>query len=508
MSKEQNPLFSEFTWQSKKGILVIYFNKLRTLLKASWVVVLVLFTKISQLTTPKMFALGGIVLFIFLVLLVIAFWSYKNFKFKIADGHFILHKGILRKSNIAVPFDRIQHINFKQNVVQQLIGVYQVDIETTGSTDTEITIKALNYNQAQALKKALIGERKSTVTTTTDKEESKTFLKIPFSQLFKVAITENHLKSLLVFMALLFGFYQQARDVLDRTNYKAVLNDLVTTEQVQESFFSSFTSGLLIFLLVFLVLSVIAVLSSVIRVFLFHFDLTAFLEKHALEIQQGLLTKKKIALHKEKVQSITISTNPLKKLLGISFVTFKQAVSGSKSQRGNKAIRLVGCKEHHITQIQEFLFTPTQLIFGDTHQMHQYYKSRMYVRVFGAIALFNIISFWLFTGWLIAIANLILIPLCVVLVRLKYQKTTLQMNNEVLLFTNGMLETHYTLLPLFKVQYVRIKQSIFQKRRAVVDLVLQTASGKITIPCLEEEKAQKIYNYTLYKVATNELAWM
>lgn len=507
MSKAQNSLFSEFTRQSKKGILVIYFNKLRALFKASWVVVLVLFTKISQLSTPKLLALGGFLLLCFLVLLCIAYWSYRNFKFKISEGHFILHKGIVKKTNIAVPFDRIQHINFKQNIIQQLIGVYQVDIETTGSTNTEITIKALRYNDAQALKKMLIDERKSEVVKTI-KEEEKTFLKIPFSQLFKVAITENHVKSLLIFVALLFGFYQQARDVLERVNYKAALNDLVTTEQVQESFFSSFTNGLLLFLLTFLLLSVIAILSSIIRVFLFHFNLTAFLEKNVLEIQQGLLTKKKIALQKEKVQSITVSTNPLKKLLGISFVTFKQAVSGTKSQKGNKAIRLVGCKKYHIEQIHQFLFTSAQLVFGQTHQMHSYYKSRMYIRTLGVLVVINACLFLMFSGWLVIVTNLILLPLCMVFIQLKYQKTTMKMNNEVLLFTNGMLETHYTILPLFKVQYVRIKQSVFQKRKAVVDLVLETASGKITIPCIEEEKAKKIYNYTLYKVETNELAWM
>ena len=40
------------------------------------------------------------------------------------------------------------------------------------------------------------------------------------------------------------------------------------------------------------------------------------------------------------------------------------------------------------------------------------------------------------------------------------------------------------------------------------NLVLQTASGKIKIPCINLDEAIKIYNHTLYKVETSKEAWM
>ena len=57
---------------------------------------------------------------------------------------------MLKKKNTSISFDRIQNINFKQTLIQQLINVYEVSIETAGSKDTEIAIKALTYNKAQA----------------------------------------------------------------------------------------------------------------------------------------------------------------------------------------------------------------------------------------------------------------------------------------------------------------------------------------------------------------------
>jgi putative membrane protein len=72
----------------------------------------------------------------------------------------------------------------------------------------------------------------------------------------------------------------------------------------------------------------------------------------------------------------------------------------------------------------------------------------------------------------------------------------------------GTIETHKTYLPFFKVQHVKLKQTIFQVRNNVADVVFQTASGKITIPCIPIEKAQQIYNYTLFKVETSQKSWM
>ena len=67
------------------------------------------------------------------IFLIRAYLIYKNFQFKIENEHFILKQGILKKTNTSIPFDRIQNINFKQNIIQQIIGVFEVSIETAGS---------------------------------------------------------------------------------------------------------------------------------------------------------------------------------------------------------------------------------------------------------------------------------------------------------------------------------------------------------------------------------------
>ena len=53
-----------------------------------------------------------------------------------------------------------------------------------------------------------------------------------------------------------------------------------------------------------------------------------------------------------------------------------------------------------------------------------------------------------------------------------------------------------------------MKQTFFQQRKNVVNLVMQTASGKIRIPCIEKDRAITLYNYILYKVESSKEPWM
>ena len=494
-------LFTEFSRQSPKGILVIYIKLLYKLFKATWVLVIIFiqqFSKLPETATPWIFVgILGFLIFFF----IRAYLIYKNFLFKVDDDHFVLKEGILKKKNTSISFDRIQNINFKQNIVQQLINVYEVSIETAGSKSTEIAIKALTLKKAEALKIAL----SQTIKTKIDNkeiEQPKPLLKIGFLELLKVSLTENHLQNLLVFLALVFGVFQQLSDVFKGVGKEADFNNYFDISQ--EALYNS----VVIVMMLVAILLIIGVVSSFVRVLLFHFNLTLFIKNKSFEITQGLLTKKSIILSKEKVQSITVSTNPIKKWLGISFVTFKQAVSGKVKKQQNKLIRIIGCKTAQIKTIKELLYTDESIDNQIAYLPNKYYLLRMYFRSVLGLVVINTIIFFFLEEPIWFWVDLVLIPLTILLIHLKYKKAFYKFDDELLLVGKGRVETHLTYLPLFKVQNIKMKQTIFQQRRNVVNLVLQTASGKIRIPCIEKERAINLYNYILYKVESNNQSWM
>ncbi|WP_405607562.1 PH domain-containing protein [Polaribacter sp. Asnod1-A03] len=492
--------FRQFSHQSKKGILVIYGNLLYKFFKISWILLFIIFKDFSKFNDQKVTYIALGFAFVLIFLFVRAYLLFKNFQFKVENNHFILKQGVLKKSNTSISFDRIQNINFKQNIIQQLINVHEVNIETAGSNKTEISIKAMSFLKAKALKNQLTSSFNKTIEVEAEKE--KPFLKINPLELLKISLTENHIQSLLIFLALLVGLFQQIDQV-----FKGFLKDNLVTNYIKESSNSFYQSTLLI--LVFAIILVLtAVLSSFVRVFLFHFNLTVFVKEESFEIYQGLFTKKSFILKKDKIQNITISTNPIKKILGISFITFKQAVSGKVNQKKEKLIRIVGCKIAQVNKVKKLLFNFSDVDNLQRKQVHFYLKARMYFRTLLFLSIINIGFYLLFFDVKIYLINLLIIPFFIFLINLIYRKKFYKISEDVLLVGRGSIETHLTYLPFFKVQNIKMTQSFFQERNKVVDLVFQTASGKIKLPCIEKEEAIKIYNYTLFKVESSKNLWM
>ena len=262
--------FSEFSKQSPKGIIVLYFKQIYTTLKLFWILLFFAikdFSKFSKIGENYIY-LGILVVLLFF--LIRAFLIYKNFLFKIDNNHFILQQGIISKTSTSIPFHRIQNINFKQNLVQQIINVYEVSIETAGSTDTEIAIKALNFEDAKNLKSVILDSKEINESIVKQSTE-KPFLKISILELFKVSLTENHLRNLFLFFAILLGFFQQIQQIADSFGETETLDGFIkdSTNAVSTSFILVFT------LLVFLTIT--AFITSFVRIFLVHFNLSAYL---------------------------------------------------------------------------------------------------------------------------------------------------------------------------------------------------------------------------------------
>lgn len=488
--------FSEFSRQSSKGIIVNYFAILYKSLKSSWVLIPLILTKDkSDLNLTKIVLA---ILAILIYILIRAVLLYLNYKFKIKDNAFILKQGILNKSNISIPFEKIQHINFKQNFIQQLINVTQVEIETAGAKTVEISIKALSREKAVALKKALF-TKKQELEVVENSEPTKDILhKISVGDLLKVSISENHFKSLALLFAFLFSGYVQVKDFLETLELDQKF-DAILEENA-----NSLLGDLFLMLFLFVFSFIISVIISFVTTFIRHFNLQVSIENNRLEIDQGLITKQNNILKKQKVQSIEVLTNPIQQKLDIYNVVFKQAVSGKVNNK--KIIKVVGFNMEHINVLKNVLFLNTDFNNQKKQKPDSYYKVQLFFRSFLFLILLNLV-FGLISNSLFLI-NMLLIPLLIVMVLLKYKKSYYYFNKDMLVVGSGQIATKTTYFEHFKLQHIKIKQTIFQKRKNVANLVIQTASGKIILPCIRINKAIEMYNFMLYKSETSTKKWM
>jgi len=492
--------FSNFSQQSTRGILVYYFKILYKIIRVTWILIFLVLSKksIGSLQT-YFFMVVGLLL---VVILIRAILLFLNFRFKVTDNDFVLHKGIINKSRISIPFDKIQNINFKQNLVQQIINVVEVEIETAGDKSVEIAITALSREKAKALKNLLLSKTTKSLAIEDEEEAHGIIQKISVLELLKVSMSENHFKSLLVLLGLGFSLYVQIKDFFETLELGDQL-DVFINDNARAVQMTVMLTVLLVTVSFF-----IAILSSFFRIIILHFDLTIAIKKGVLEIKQGLFTKRNNIIRKQKVQQLIISTNPFKKMMGISNVAFKQAVSGK--QKKGTVLHIVGTKSPQIIALKKLIFSTSDFLDQQAYKPHFYYQRKMLVRSFVLLLVLNIIYSIspLNGGWEWYLCNGILIPGIFWMIKLKFNKRFYKVNSEMLWIGKGQIGTEYQYLECFKIQYVILKQTIFQKRYQVFDLIIQSASGSMKIPCIPKAEAFKLHDYLIYKSQTATQSWM
>ena len=79
--------------------------------------------------------------------------------------------------------------------------------------------------------------------------------------------------------------------------------------------------------------------------------------------------------------------------------------------------------------------------------------------------------------------------------------------NKLIHIQNGVFGDKTILLKWEKIQSVKISQSLFQQRKHLADLAINTAGGTIIIPYITLEAARDLQNLALYKIEVNQTNW-
>lgn len=486
--------------QSAKGIIVIFGVSAYKVIKGLAIAFVALFLKYIgsdralHLSNPVFIlsCIGFIVLF-----LLIAILRYLNFKFFLKDNYFFLRKGVFNKEEISVSTDKIQNIYITQNVIQQLINVVSLSIETAGDDKTEIEISALSREKAKALKEQLLLGAKRSLIEKTDTTVDTIFYKASMKKLLLEGISENHFKSFILIFAFIVGIYN---------DIKQFVNDLHLSSKLGQWFQldnESFMGILLLNISIVVILLVLSFILSLVRMLIQNYDLTVIRKPKGLEISKGLFNKINLSLTDSRIQNTTASTNGVKQALGLYKLSFTQAMTNKKQQL---KFNVVGLSKAQINDLVQ-QFYPNVLKRVKQHKPHKYFLFRMLWLSFLVVAFINIALYFSPKSFL-----WLNIPILIYIIAntfITYRKAYFHIDDEYLVIGYGMLiETHTSFLELKKIQAVCLKQSIFQKKRHIASVVVYSASKALTIPHIDLQTAHSIKNYLIYKVEHDNKDWM
>ena len=308
--------------QNLLGVVVYLLKNFRALLT-----VLITFVAIAS-SKPAFWAIVGIAIVpVIIILGVLAYYQYQNFTFQVIEDELIIHSGVFFKDKIEIRIDRIQSIQVTENLVQRVLGLVALKVDTAGSKGNELEIPALEKKYAEGLKALLYSKKRElTLGEASDAELSEEELDaaeveeteeklvhLSLWDLLLVGLTENHLRTGFIAIAFVFGTLSQYQDIIEE-----YWEDPVDTYASQA--INAGITVLLFFMAAFIVLSV---LISLVRTILRFFDLKAVLKLESIEISTGLFKRNNSRIPIKKVQFVQWESNPLRRAVGFESAKIK-----------------------------------------------------------------------------------------------------------------------------------------------------------------------------------------
>ncbi|MBF4984377.1 PH domain-containing protein [Nonlabens mediterrranea] len=503
---------SQPTRQSKLSILFYLFKGIKGL------IAFVFFAAFSMRSWNSAMGIAAASFFVVMVTLVGPIVQYWFFKFHVKNNELLIEKGWLFKKRKAIPLERIQSINITQNLVQRLLGLVAVEIDTAGSKAKELEIPALDRHFAEQLK-ALLSKKKSHITTESlldnvhveqdhdiaDHKSSKVILQLNFIDLLKVGITQNHLRSGGLAIGVVVGFWYKIKDVVENLFgdiFESVDVDIEQAVQQPEAFGSSFLVVILGATVVFIVASIMVSLLMSINKF---YDFKMELRDEHLEVRMGLLNKKEIKIPLSKIQILEFHSNPLRKILDFKTARIYQAQSQNNQI---SSVEVPACHAHIQAQLQYLIFEesieqPEKELLA---QPWSHARLDMYIASTFALPLVAISIYFEFY-WLTIVPILFLI--LIGFFGYQYGKhSKLTRDDDFIVFYKGWLFNSIIISPVYKTQAIEKWRSIFIKRRGEAHLKVHTAGGSRQIKYLKEYGINAMQNDINNQVIQSTKNWM
>ncbi len=492
--------------QSLLGVAVIFFKNLRIALNIFISVVAVQFGFKGSVLGLSLLDFGYLIAGFFLI---ISYLQYRRFFFYVVDDKFIIEKGLFRRDRITIPFDRIQTVNLNQNLIQQLLNVMALKVDTAGSSRKALEIAALPKAYARQLQQFLIAKKQqlsiepeavengpepSSREAEFDISVKRPLIKLEIADLLKVGITENHLRTALIVFAVLNGYFWQFEEYV-RKPYEELLES--QAEVILRSWLIILPLALLLFL-------VLAVLISMIRTVLRYFGLEFFVDQKGVQLVSGLLKRVEYQIPVHKIQYLKWKSNPLRKLIGLQTLIVKQAGSGERADR--HSLKVPGCYQEQIVTVLDEFFPEQYEGHFSHYRAHRllFVQQAVWLALLPALLLVALSYF----SWLWLLVAAVFLPLALFFRFRYWRSVSMQHNEAMLLLKKGWVYPSRLVLKFHKLQNLRFSQSIFQRRRGLASLTFYTAAGEERMPHLDAVEAKMLYNYLLYKIESTGESWM
>ena len=390
----------------------------------------------------------------FVIALAYQLIYYQRFEYDLSEDTLDIASGVVSRRNREIPVGRVQNVDISRNVVQRALGVAQINLETAGGSSTEASLRYVSLEEAKRLQSEIGRLKRGAVSARTADPE-------PERELFAVTRKELVLLGIIGIDLRLLSFVTVLLPVISPSLRERFADPLVGLAVTAP-------------LAAVAVVGVAALISGAIALTSYYgFRLAR--RNDELLYERGLLQRFSGTIPLEKVQTLTISENFLARRLGYASLAVETAGYAPSDEGSESAIPLAD--RGRVVDLARSIEAFDGIEFERPPKRA---RERYAVRysVVAALAVGAAFATDRYTGltfaWYVALA---LLPLAPVGAHLKWLHLGYDVQPDYVVLREGFWTRTTTVVPYYRVQTVLDSQTVFQRRRGLASLVVDTAGS-------------------------------
>ncbi|WP_135805272.1 PH domain-containing protein [Halorussus marinus] len=392
--------------------------------------------------------------------LVTAGWEvayYRRFDYELTDDGLDLASGVVSRRHREIPLRRVQNVDISRNVIQRALGLAALDLETAGGGETEASLRYVGYDEAKRLQREI--QRLKRGGAATDAGESvgrpddpeETLFELSMPELVALSLLSFDLRyvSVLAFGPVAFPFVPGIADL-------------------------AFLGGIVIVGLLAVGLWAISAVFTFARYYGFRLSQVG----EELRYERGLVQRYDGSIPLEKVQTVTVRENVLMRRFGYAALAVETAgyAPGQTPSGGSEAAVPLATRERVLDLAREVEpFDPPEFE-RPPKRARTRYVARYTLALAGVAGL--LLGARALAGrpdlWYAPLALVVLTP---VAAQLKWANRGYARADRHVVTRNGFWQRTTKIVAYDRVQTVIETRTIFQRRRRLATVVIDTASS-------------------------------
>ena len=383
---------------------------------------------------------------------------YRRFEYALTSDTFDIHSGVISRRNREIPYRRIQNVDISRSMVQRALGIAELRLETAGGTSSEAHLRYVGYEEAKRLQNALRDREHELdlADEDTDGEPAgNAIYEITTPELGVLAVASFDLRVASFLIVILTFLGAEAFALL----FAIPIEPIVTIAAI----------GLFVILASAILSGGSAIINN------YGFILSRIGDE--LRYERGLLQRYDGSIPIDKVQTLVLQENVLKRVLGYASLTVETAGYGPGQGAESSRAVPIAARSRTMDIASQIESSAMDLSF---HRPSSRARVRYTVQYALIVVVLTLVAFgvdWQFgvlAEWWAVPALIILAP---VAAHYKWKHRGYALADEAIMTRTGFWRRRTHIVPYYRIQTVDESQTVLQRRWHISTVIVDTAGS-------------------------------